>query len=80
MEPNQQQHRQESAQDFEEALEQLEDILHESSTDEEEIPDISTGNINAMEQSEDANDADLAAWEDAVADIEQYLEEKAKNK
>jgi hypothetical protein len=79
MESNQQQHRREAAQNFEEALEQLEDILLESSTDDEEIPDISTGTINAEEQSEDVNDADLAAWEDAVADIEQYLEERTKN-
>ncbi|AFY49961.1 hypothetical protein Nos7524_4197 [Nostoc sp. PCC 7524] len=78
MEPNQQQHRQEAAQDLEAALEQLEDILQEDSTDDQEISDI-TGNANAVEQIEDATDADLAAWEDAVADIEKYLEEKTKS-
>jgi hypothetical protein len=78
MEPNQQQHRQEAAQDLEAALEQLEDILQEDSTDDQEISDI-TGNANTVEQTEDATDADLAAWEDAVADIEKYLEEKTKS-
>ncbi|AUT01304.1 hypothetical protein CLI64_13320 [Nostoc sp. CENA543] len=77
MEPNQPHSRLEAAQDFEQALEQLEDILHDSSTDDEEIPDNAAGNVNAVAQGEDVNDADLAAWEDAVADIEQYLEERA---
>lgn len=80
MEPNQQHHRREAAQDFEEALEQLEDILQESTTDDEEIPGISSDDDHSVEQNEEVNDAELAAWEDAVADIEQYLEERTKSK
>jgi hypothetical protein len=79
MESNQQHNRHEADQEFQAALEQLEDILTESETEDAAIPDISTGNANAVEPSEDITDADLAAWEDAVADIEQYLEGRTKS-
>jgi gas vesicle protein len=79
MESNQQHHRQEADQEFQAALEKLQDILTESETEGEAIPNISTTNANTVEQNEDATDTNLAAWEDAVADIEQYLEGKTKN-
>ncbi|MGH1394878.1 MAG: hypothetical protein ACRAVC_12745 [Trichormus sp.] len=79
MESNQQHNRQEADQEFQAALEKLQDILTESETEGETIPNISTTNDNTVEQNEDATDTNLAAWEDAVADIEQYLEGKTKN-
>jgi hypothetical protein len=79
MESNQQHNRQEADQEFQAALEKLQDILTESETEGEAIPNISTTNANTVEQNEDATDTNLAAWEDAVADIEQYLEGKTKN-
>ncbi|MEA5564723.1 hypothetical protein [Anabaena sp. UHCC 0399] len=79
MEQNQQHNRRKADQELEAALEQLESILTEGETEDEAIPDISTSNANAVDQSEDVTDADLAAWEDAVADIEQYLEGRTKS-
>lgn len=63
---------------FQQSLEQLEDILQEISTEEEEIPQLHTSTFTEVELDEDLIDIDLAALEDAVADIEQYLEEKTK--
>lgn len=79
MESNQQHDRHEADQEFQAALEQLEDILIENETEDEAISNISPNNANVVEQSQDVTDADLAAWEDAVADIEQYLEGRTKN-
>ncbi|WP_066380645.1 MULTISPECIES: hypothetical protein [unclassified Anabaena] len=78
MEQNQREQRREAEQEFQASLEQLEDILQENSTDNQEIPDIPTENTNTVAQSQDATDTNLAAWEDAVADIEHYLEERTK--
>ncbi|ALB43047.1 MAG: hypothetical protein HEQ20_09320 [Aphanizomenon flos-aquae KM1D3_PB] len=58
-------------QDIEEFLNQLEDIvLNHSISD--------TSNSTNQESSENTHTFDLAAWEDAIADIEQYLEQKNK--
>ncbi|MBE9256302.1 hypothetical protein IQ228_02575 [Dolichospermum sp. LEGE 00246] len=58
-------------QDIEELLNQLEDIvLNHSISD--------TSNSTNQESSENTHTFDLAAWEDAIADIEQYLEQKNK--
>ncbi|MCC5646551.1 hypothetical protein LC607_27270 [Nostoc sp. CHAB 5824] len=68
---------------FQESLDQLEDILQESSTEEEEIPELAqlhTSSLSEVELDQDLTNIDLAALEDAVADIEQYLEEKTKTK
>jgi hypothetical protein len=70
MEPNQHQQRRAADQEFQESLNQLEGILNNSLTEDEETQ---TEDISEAEL-----DIDLAAFEDAVADIEQYLEEKAK--
>ncbi len=83
MEQNQPQQRRVADQVFQESLDQLEDILQESSTEEEEIPQIAqlhTSNLTEVELDQDLINIDLAALEDAVADIEQYLEEKTKTK
>ncbi|MDZ8110709.1 MAG: hypothetical protein RM338_34625 [Nostoc sp. DedQUE12a] len=65
-------------QEFEEALEQLEDILQENPTEDEDTAKLHTESPNELELANDSIDIDLAAFEDAVADIEQYLEQKTK--
>ncbi|WP_298908772.1 hypothetical protein [uncultured Nostoc sp.] len=82
MEPIQPQQRRAADQVFQESLDQLEDILQESSTEEEEIPQLpqlDTSSLSEVE-AQDLINIDLAALEDAVADIEQYLEEITKTK
>ncbi|MEH1771431.1 MAG: hypothetical protein V7K64_12430 [Nostoc sp.] len=78
MEQNQPEQRRAADQVFQQSLEQLEDILQESSIEEEEIPKFHTSTFTEVELDQDLIDIDLAALEDAVADIEQYLEEKTK--
>jgi hypothetical protein len=80
MEQSQPQQRRAADQVFQQSLEQLEDILQESLTEEEEIPQLHTSTFSEVELDQDLIDIDLAALEDAVADIEQYLEEKTKTK
>jgi hypothetical protein len=83
MEPIQPQQRRVADQVFQESLDQLEDILQESSTEEEEIPQLPqqhTSSLSEVELEQDLININLAALEDAVADIEQYLEEKTKTK
>jgi ABC-type transport system involved in cytochrome bd biosynthesis fused ATPase/permease subunit len=75
MEQNQHQQRRAANQEFEKSLNQLEGMLHESLTENEEIQ---TEEITDEELMNELTDIDLAAFEDAVADIEQYLEEKTK--
>ncbi|MCC5648256.1 hypothetical protein LC609_00115 [Nostoc sp. XA013] len=80
MEQSQPQKRHIADQVFQESLDQLEDILQESS--DEEIPQLAqlhSSNFSEVED-QDLTNIDLAALEDAVADIEQYLEEKTKTK
>ncbi|MEI1377302.1 hypothetical protein PQG02_29325 [Nostoc sp. UHCC 0926] len=82
MEPIQPQQRRAADQVFQQSLNQLEDILQESSTEEEEIPQLpqlDTSSLSEVE-AQDLINIDLAALEDAVADIEQYLEERTKTK
>lgn len=83
MEQSQPQQRRVADQVFQESLDQLEDILQESSTEDEEIPQLAqlhtnTSSFSEVELDQDMTDIDLAALEDAVADIEQYLEEITK--
>lgn len=76
MEQNQQQ-RGAAAKEFLQSLNQLEDIL-ESPTEEEETPKTDTAKTSDAEIIEIKAEIDLEALEDAVADIEQYLEKKRK--
>ncbi|MDZ7967120.1 MULTISPECIES: hypothetical protein [unclassified Nostoc] len=80
MEQNQPEQRRAADRVFQQSLEQLEDILQEISTEEEDIPQLHTSNFTEVELDRDLTDIDLAALEDAVADIEQYLEEITKTK
>ncbi len=77
MEQNQQQ-RGAAAKEFLQSLNQLEDILQESPTEEEETPKTETAKTSDAELIEIKTEIDLEALEDAVADIEQYLEKKRK--
>lgn len=80
MEQSQPQQRRVADQVFQESLDQLEDILQEISTEEEKIPQLHTSSLSEVELDQELTNIDLAALEDAVADIEQYLEEKTKTK
>ncbi|BBD65344.1 hypothetical protein NIES4072_09880 [Nostoc commune NIES-4072] len=82
MEQSQPQQRRVADQVFQESLDQLEDILQENSTEDEEIPQaqLDTSSLSEVELDQELTNIDLAALEDAVADIEQYLEEKTKTK
>ncbi|MEA5623704.1 hypothetical protein [Nostoc sp. UHCC 0251] len=80
MEQSQPQQRHGADHVFQESLEQLEDILQESSTEEEEILQSHTSSLSEVELDQELTNIDLAALEDAVADIEQYLEEITKTK
>lgn len=74
MEPNQQEQRFAADQDFLKSLHELEDILQENPL-EEEAPQPEEPTLTPEP---DELNIDLAAWEDAVADIEQYFESKQK--
>ncbi|KST66824.1 hypothetical protein [Mastigocoleus testarum] len=80
MEENQQKQRRTAAQEFEESLEQLQNILHEDENTEEENTHSISDTTNNSKVTDNSSGIDLASWEDAVADIEQYLENKNKDK
>jgi hypothetical protein len=75
MEQNQQENRLNAATEFQKSLDQLEDILQEDTEDETLVLD---SDSMATDIEEANTPIDLAAWEDAVADIERYFEEKGK--
>jgi len=82
--PEKRRHLEEEFQAFEEefqaSLEELENLLQESATEDEEITATPTDNIGELAALDDETHIDLAALEDAVADIENYLEEITKSK
>ncbi|GAX36298.1 hypothetical protein [Nodularia sp. NIES-3585] len=78
MEQNQHQERHAADQELQKSLAYLEDILSENSTEVEAKPKLAHGRINEVELIEDLIDIDLAELEDAVADIEEYLDKKNK--
>lgn len=80
MEENQQEQRRTAEQALEEALEQLENILQEDENTEEQNTQSVSDTTNNKQVTDGSSGIDLATWEDAVADIEQYLENKNKNK
>ncbi|MEA5579322.1 hypothetical protein [Anabaena sp. UHCC 0451] len=67
-----------AAQEFQQSLMQLQDILQSNSTDQQAIAKVDTDNSANEKNSEITEKIDLAALEDAVADIEQYLAQKDK--
>lgn len=79
MEPNQEEQRVAANSEFIQSLNHLEDILEQNPPQKEEVPLVENQPEEIAEaQSDDQPDdkIDLAAWEDAVADIERYLEGK----
>lgn len=79
MEPNQQDQRQTAAQEFQAALDELEEILQEHPTEDEATPELYDGSVSDAQlakEDEDLASIDIEAFEDAVADIEQYLAER----
>lgn len=56
--------------DFQESLQELEDIIKPSLSKKTENPPKKTDKADKLDK------IDLAAWEDAVADIEQYLQDQ----
>ncbi|PAX51365.1 hypothetical protein [Brunnivagina elsteri] len=75
MEPNQEEQRVAANQEFIQSLNLLEDILQQNITPKEEVPLVESQPEEIAEVEPD-DKIDLAAWEDAVADIERYLEGK----
>lgn len=64
-------------QEIQEFLNQLENIIPvEDIVPDHAIPE--TSDFTNQESSENTHTFDLTAWEDAIADIEQYLEQKNK--
>jgi hypothetical protein len=95
MEQSQQGERHEADKDFLESLEQLEDILQEENPPTEGNPDeqgkkpqtqpLSQPQAQSVspskpKEAESKLEIDLDAWEDAIADIEQYLANNSRNK
>jgi hypothetical protein len=81
MEQIQPEERRTAAKEFQESLEQLQQILQENVTEDEQTPELDkldTGSTNQTEVTESFPGIDMAAFEDAVADIEQYMESKQK--
>ncbi|MBO3457627.1 hypothetical protein G7B40_008915 [Aetokthonos hydrillicola Thurmond2011] len=78
MEENQQQQRRAAAKEFLQSLNQLENMLQvNENQDEQEIPELNSG-INDEQVATSPLTIDLEAFEDAVADIEQYFEQGSK--
>lgn len=78
MEQNQQPQRRAADEEFQQSLEQLENILQVNSTEDEVTPKLHTSTTDEVELDQDFSGIDLKAFEDAVADIEQYLEQRKK--
>ncbi|MDZ8055564.1 MAG: hypothetical protein RMX68_011855 [Aulosira sp. ZfuVER01] len=79
MEQNQQEQRQTAAQEFQAALDELEDILQENPSEHEATQGLDNGSVSdaqLAQEDEELASIDIEAFEDAVADIEQYLAER----
>ncbi|MEM7715055.1 MAG: hypothetical protein AAF349_16005 [Cyanobacteria bacterium P01_A01_bin.68] len=81
MEHNEQGQRNSAAEDFQKSLDQLQHLLEENQTQEqpEKEKELEVDNTELKPPVEKAPKFNLAEWEDAVADIEQYFESKDKD-
>ncbi|MCX7595467.1 MAG: hypothetical protein N2235_17260 [Fischerella sp.] len=77
MEQSQHKQRHAAAQEFQKSLDELQQILQDNATQEQEMSQMHD-RTDDRQVVENCSAIDLAAWEDAVADIEQYLQEKGK--
>lgn len=78
MEHNQQGERNSAAEDFEKSLDQLQHLLEENQAEEQPSSELEAEKIPQKPEVKQPQKFDLAEWEDAVADIEQYFENKEK--
>ncbi len=78
MEHNEQGERNGAAKEFQKSLDHLQNLLEEDATEEKQAPKVEVENIPEQPADEESPKFDLADWEDAVADIEQYFENKEK--
>ncbi|MEM9924940.1 MAG: hypothetical protein AAF915_14495 [Cyanobacteria bacterium P01_D01_bin.50] len=76
MEQNEQEQRSSAAKDFQDSLDQLQHLLEEDPIEEQLVQEAKMDKATQKQVVEDSLKFDLADWEDAVADIEQYLESK----
>ncbi|MGJ5674064.1 MAG: hypothetical protein ACR9NN_10705 [Nostochopsis sp.] len=87
MEQNQHQQRRVADQEFQKSLDQLQEILQDDSTQTEQTPQSPSDDQNDAPKellrdrqiAETSSIIDLDLWEDAVADIEQYFQQKGKS-
>ncbi|MFB2771356.1 hypothetical protein ACE1AT_19010 [Pelatocladus sp. BLCC-F211] len=87
MEQNQDQQRRVADQEFQKSLDQLQQILQDDSTQTEQTPqspsddqsDAPKEPLRDRQITETSSIIDLDLWEDAVADIEQYFQQKGKS-
>jgi hypothetical protein len=79
MEQNQHKQRRAADQEFQQSLDQLQEILQDDSTQTEETPQSHSDYEGDRQIAESSSIIDLDVWEDAVADIEQYLQQKGKS-
>jgi hypothetical protein len=78
MEQSQHEQRHAADQEFQKSLDELQQILQDGSAQEQDTSQLHDANNSDRQVVENSSAIDLAAWEDAVADIEQYLQEKGK--
>ncbi|WP_026735478.1 hypothetical protein [Fischerella sp. PCC 9605] len=78
MEQSQHEQRHAADQEFQKSLDELQQILQDGSAQEQDTSQLHDDNNSDRQVVENSSTIDLAAWEDAVADIEQYLQEKGK--
>ncbi len=80
MEQNEQGQRNSAAKEFQESLDQLQRLLEEieENQEEQQTAKPKVDPIPEKQAVEESPKFDLAEWEDAVADIEQYFESKDK--
>ncbi|MEO1375619.1 MAG: hypothetical protein AAFW70_15150 [Cyanobacteria bacterium J06635_10] len=76
MEQNEQEQRSSAAKEFQESLDHLQHLLEEDLTEEQLLQKAEADRNLQKPVVEDSLGFDLADWEDAVADIEQYFENK----
>lgn len=77
MEQDQQQQRRAAKNEFLQSLNQLEDMFHTGTTEDEETP--LESNCTIDDEVVESSSIDMAAFEEAVADIEQYLEQEKRH-
>jgi hypothetical protein len=76
MEQNQPETRETANKDFIQSLDQLQEILLVGETEDKAKPKLETDSANDDLIAEDSVKIDMAAFETAVNDIEQYIEKK----